>query len=153
MKFGSKITGLEGVAKTLQNMPRVTARRIIMPSLRAGAGVIKAQAEANVRIAATAGYATGGLEKNIRFYNYRKYRGRYRVGVQVRRKAVSAYKIVKGQAVRMGLYAAVLDYGKKGQPPTGWLRGAIRGKMQDAVAKVVSTLKSGLPAVVNEAKK
>lgn len=153
MHFEVDITGLEDVEKVLGNLPRVTARRIIMPALRDGAKPIKSQAEANVKSIATRGYATGTLERNIQMYNYRKYRGMYRVGVQVKRRSVNQKKIVNGEPVRIGLYASVLEYGKKNQPPQAWLRGAIRARGQEAVNAILNYFRNNLDKAVQDAKK
>lgn len=153
MEVGVQFQGMEQVVKTLLNLPGSTRRKVIMPALRAGATVVRDQAAANVRTVAVQGYATGKLEREIRFYNYKKLRGAFRVGIQVRRGAVNRKKIVNGQPVRVGLYASVLEYGKKNQPPRSWLRKALREKEQDTVTAVTNYISKNLDQAVKDAQK
>lgn len=124
-----------------------------MTSLRAGGQIVRRNAEANFKAAATAGYATHTAEKNIRVYSLRKYRGNYRVGVQIRRGAVNKKKIVNGKPVRIGLYASVLEYGKHNQPPRSWIRKAIRESSHQVYIEVAREFRLGLTQAVLEAKR
>lgn len=153
MQLNYNFLGADQIQNFLGKLPRTTARKIIMPALRAGAVPVAKQAVFNIKALANAGYSTGELEKNIRVYNYKKYRGMYRVGIQVKRKSVNRYKIVNGQPVRIGLYGAVLEYGKDGQPPRSWARSAIRSRESEAYNATLNYFRKNLYKAVGDAKK
>lgn len=153
MEFEGKITGVADIDKVFLRLPKSSQRRAYTFALRAGAVIVRDAAAANVRAVATQGYSTGTLEKNLRVYSGRKYRGAYRTLVQIRRGAVNSRKIVNGSPVRIGLYAAVLEYGKKGQPPRSWIRKAIREKKQQAVDKIRQEFNRRMVDVIKDAKR
>jgi HK97 gp10 family phage protein len=153
MEMRTQIRGIAELEKTFRNIPKGTRRRAIMPSLRAGGAVIRGLAESNLKAAATEGYSTGYAAKQVRVYTLRKYRGSYRVAVQIRRKAVNTRKIVNGEPVRVGLYVAVLEYGKSGQPPKSWIRKAIREGKNKATEAVARQFRINLPKAIAEAKR
>lgn len=138
------------VERVFKNLPRTTQRRALMPALRAGAFVVRDLAVANVR-AVTSGESTGVLERNIRVYNYKKYRGNYRVAVQVKRGMMNTK--VKGKPVRVGLYAAVLEYGKEGQAPRSWIRKAIRDGQGAAVSALTKEASKRMNEAVRDARR
>lgn len=152
MQFATEIQGIRQLESTFGNLPR-TSRRIYMTSLRAGGSLVRKKAENNLKAVATAGYATGTAEKNIRVYNLRKYKGNYRVGVQIRRGAVNKKKIVNGSPVRIGLYASVLEYGKKNQPPRSWIRKAIRESGPEVYVAVAREFRIGLTQALQQARR
>lgn len=152
MEFDGKLSGIADLDKAFRNLPGSTRRKANMQALRAGAAVVRNMAEANVRDV-TSSEATGYLAKNIRVYNYKKYRGNYRVAVQVRRRAVNNKKLVKGLPVRVGLYAAVLEYGKKNQPPRSWIRKAIREGKDAAVNALTREMNKRMVDAVQDAKR
>lgn len=137
------------VEKLFRNLPRTTQRRALMPGLRAGANIVKDMAIANVK-SVTSGESTGVLEKNIRVYNYKKYKGNYRVAVQVKRGLMNT--IGGGKPVRVGLYAAVLEYGKQGQAPRSWIRKAIRDGQGPAVSALTQEIRKRMDDAIREAK-
>lgn len=145
--------GLDEVSKTLLSLPAAMRRKVIMPALRSGAKVVRDQAEANVRSVANKGYATGELEKNISVYNFKKYKGSYRVAIMVKRNAINKTKIVNGKPVRIGLYASVLEYGKDGQQPRSWIRKAIREKVRETVNAVTRYIAQNINTAVQQSKK
>lgn len=144
---------VSGVDKLFLNLPRTTQRRAYMPALRAGGFVIRDMAVENVKSVATRGYATGTLEKNIRVYSYKKYRGNFRVGVQIKRGAVNQKKIVNGKPVRIGLYGSVLEYGKKNQAPQSWIRKAIREGKSPSYNAILKEFNKRLIDAVREAQR
>lgn len=149
MDFTSTIDARD-IDLLLKNLPGTTRRKSIMPALRAGGRVIKDGAEANLK-SVTSGDSTGVLEKNIRVYNYKKTRGNYRVGVQIRRKAVNNKKIINGEPVRVGLYGSVLEYRDGGK--YSWLRKAARENEKQAHAGITEELRKRLVEAVYEAKR
>lgn len=151
MQFSSSINGIRELELTFNNIPR-QSRRVYMTALRAGGTVVRKNAEKNLKAVATAGYATGTAEKNIRVYSLRKYRGNYRVGVQIRRGAVNRKKIVNGSPVRIGLYASVLEYGKKNQPPRSWIRKAIRESNHDVYVEVAREFRIGMVQAIQNSR-
>lgn len=152
MDFNAQFIGLKEIEKTFSKLPG-TSRKVYMRALRSGAKIIRDSAESNLKSIATRGYATGTAEKNIRVYNLRKYRGSYRVGVQVRRESVNTKKIVNGEPVRIGLYASVLEYGKEGQQPQSWIRKAIRENPSSVYYEVARDLRLGMTQAILEAKR
>lgn len=152
MQFDVGIDGIQQLDKVFRNLPKTTQRKAIMPSLRAGAVVIRNLATENIK-SVTKGDGTKVLEKSLTVYNYRKYKGNFRVGIQVKRKLVNTKKIVNGQPVRVGMYAAVLEYGKDGQAPRTWARKAIREGQPQAVSALTKELSARMIDALNEAKK
>lgn len=132
------------------NLPRSTKRKVHMPALRAGGAVLRKKAEANIK-SVVSGESTGTLEKNIRVYSYKKYRGNYRVGVQVKRGAVNNKKIIKGQPVRVGLYAGVLEYRDGGK--YSWIRKASREGKNEAVSDVTREFNRRMIEAIRDAKR
>jgi HK97 gp10 family phage protein len=147
MQLDNKVTGLDEVLRTMQNMPRAMRNRAARPALRRGAAIVRDAASANVKQIADKGYATGLLERSLRVYSLRMYRGMLRVAVMVKRGLATSNN------VRVGLYAAVLEYGKENQPPRSWIRKAAREKTSEAFNVVASEIKTRLNDVVNEAKR
>lgn len=147
------IEGVDKIEKVFANIPRATRKKASRQALREGAGVIREMAETNVKSIANEGYATGTLERNIRVYSLKQLRGALRVAVMVRRGAVNLKKLIKGEPVRIGLYASVLEYGKKGQPPKSWIRKAAREGASKAYDVVVKGISKRIDDILNEAKK
>lgn len=147
MDFTVKITGTDELDKVLAKLPRATQRKAIMPALRAGAAEIRDMAAVNVKSVATMGYATGLLARSLRVYNLRKYRGNYRVAVQVKRNLLTK------DGTRVALYAAVLEYGKKNQPPQSWIRKAAREGKDIAFRTVTKEIGMKIAVSVLDAKR
>lgn len=147
MDFNARLTGIDNLDKVFRNLPRTTQRRAIMPALRAGAFVIRDLASSNVR-SVTSGESTGVLAKSLRVYNYRKYRGNYRVGVQVKRGLMNTQ--VKGKPVRVGLYAGVLEYREGGR--YSWIRKAIREGQPQAVSALTKEVNKRMVEAVRAAR-
>lgn len=147
MDSSIKITGLEDVRKALGNLPRSTRNKMMRPALRRGAAVVRDAASANVKAIANQGYATGLLAKSLRVYSLRAYYGMLRVAVMVRRGLVTS------KGVRVGLYAAVLEYGKENQPPRSWLRKAAREQKDVSLRAISQEASKRLPDAVKDAKK
>jgi HK97 gp10 family phage protein len=144
---------MKEVLKTFANMPRTSSGKALRPALRAGGNVVKIAAGVNVAAVADRGYATGLLRRAIRVYSLRRLRGMLRVGVMVQRGLTNAKKIVNGQPVRVGLYASVLEYGKKNQPPRSWLRKAARESTNATLQTIIKVIKERLPIAVEDAKR
>ena len=147
MQVGVNITGLENLERTLAAMPRATRNKAIRPAMRRGAAVVRDAASENVKAVADKGYATGLLARSLRVYSLRVYRGMLRTAVMVRRGFVTP------DGVRVGLYAAVLEYGKQGQPPRSWIRKAAREKATATVDVVREEIKRRLAEAVMDAKR
>lgn len=152
MEFETRLTGVAELDRTFANLPRTTQRRALIPALRAGAYTVRDMAAANVK-AVVSDDATGLLARNIRVYTLKKYKGNWRVAVQVKRGLHNTKKLVKGKPVRVGLYAAVLEYGKQGQPPRSWIRKAIREGKTAAVNKLLQEANKRMVDAVAEARK
>lgn len=143
---------IRSVLKMYANLPRATRNKTLRPALRAGAKVIRDQAVQNIK-SVTKGDGTKIGQRSVTVYQLKQVQGRLRVAVAVTRKKVNKYKIVNGKPVRVGLYLSVLEYGKHNQPPTGWLRGAARGKESAAFNQIAAVAAKNLPAAIQEAQK
>lgn len=153
MILETKVSGDKELLIVFQNLPKTTRTNAVRPALREGASLIAGLARKNVKMVAVKGYATDTLIKNIRYYNLKDLRGMARVGVSVKRGAVNAKKIVRGQPVRIGLYAAVLEYGKKNQRPASWIRRAIRNGETPAVNLILKGIDKRMAEAIEKAKK
>lgn len=146
-----KVTGLTEVERVFFNLPKSTAKKAYVPALKAGGRVIRKRAANNIK-SIVSNSATHTLEKGLAVYKLKNVGGNYRVGVQVRRKLVNKLKIVKGEPVRVGLYASVLEYGKQGQPPRSWIRKAAREGKDEALQAVAAEMDKLMPEVIKDAK-
>lgn len=153
MQFSHKIVGLDKLNTTFAKLPKSTQNRALKPAMRKGMLVVREAASVNVQNIADKGYATGLLARSLRVYNLRKYRGMLRVAVMVKRGLVNVKKIVNGQPVRVGLYASVLEYGKRDQEPRSWIRKAAREKEKVVLNTVTSEAYRRIKDAVLEAKK
>jgi HK97 gp10 family phage protein len=141
----------QNLDKAFANLPRTTQNKALRPALREGAKVVQQAAIANVQ-AITGEDSTGTLARNIVVRTYKKFRGMMRAGVQIRKGAVYAGKRDKSGPVRVALVGAVLEYGKKGQPPRSWIRKAAREKTSEAVAAVTRRVNQRMVEAVRDAK-
>lgn len=147
LEFRVKVDGLDKLQKTLAAMPKATRNKALRPAMRGGMAIVRDAASQNVQAVADKGYATGLLARSLRVYSLRIYRGALRVAVMVKRGLTTP------DGTRVGLYAAVLEYGKQGQAPRSWIRKAAREKSADVVWKVRGEVSKRLADVVNEAKR
>ncbi len=148
----AKITGIDEVIKTLRNLPGATQRKVIMPSLRKGGNVVKKLAVSNIK-SLVSNEATGTAARSISVYNLKKKGGNYRVGVQIKKGAVNSQKLVNGKPVRVGLYMAVFEYGKKNQSPRSWIRKAAREGVVPATNAVRQEFSKRIDLAVKDARK
>lgn len=146
MQFSAALDTKE-IEKVFRNLPRTTQRRALMPSLRVAAFVIRDIAVSNIK-SVTSGEGTGVLEKNIRVYNYKKFKGNYRVAVQVKRGLMNTK--VRGKPVRVGLYAGVLEYREGGR--YSWIRKAIREGKYKTVSTLGDEVKKRMSEAIADAK-
>lgn len=152
MNFSSSVTGADKVAKVLANLPAKTRSAAGRKALREGAKVVKAEASANVKkITSESKVATGTLARGLAVYGMKKLRGMLRTGVMVRKGLVHK-RIIKGSPVRVGLYASVLEYGKRNQPPRSWLRKAADDKSGQVYAKIREELAKNIDKAIEESK-
>lgn len=147
MEIGTRITGEKELFRTFSKMPRSTQNKALRPALRLGAGYIRDLASSNVKAVTDRGYSTGLLARNIRVYSMRKYQGSLRMRVAVRKGAIAK------NGARLGLYGSVLDYGKDGQAPRPWMRGAKRNGERQAVNITIQEIKKRISDAVMDAKR
>lgn len=151
MDFKSNISGVQNLDKVFNNLPRSMQRKAYMQALRAGAIPVRDAAREN--IAAVSKPFTGVLSRkgSVVIYNYKKSRGNYRVGVQIKRNLLN--NKVKGEPVRVGLYAAVLEYGsaKLNRRPRSWIRKAIREQKERAVSSITKEMSRRMVDAVRDA--
>lgn len=151
MEFKSNISGVQDLDRVFNSLPRSMQRKAYMQALRAGAGPVRDAARENIR--AVSNKFTGVLSRRgtVTIYNYRKSRGNYRVGVQIRRNLLN--NKVKGEPVRVGLYAAVLEYGspKLNRRPRSWIRKAIREQKSKAVDSLTKEMNKRIVDAVKDA--
>lgn len=156
MKFYTKVTGLQQLDKTFSKLPRAMQNKAYRQSLREGAKVVQEAARVNVRKASDP--FSGLLHKrgSIRIYNLRKFRGNFRVAVQIQRGLTNSVKRDKdGKPVRVGMYAAVLEYGstKLNRKPRPWIRPAIRENKAEAVSAIARGMSVRIDDALKEARK
>lgn len=152
MDFSSSFTGLSDVEKVFKNLPRSSQRKVYMKALRAGGKVIKEDATNNIRQVSDKYTGVLSQKSSIAVYNGKKYRGNFRVLVQVRKGLINT-KVNKSNPVRVGLYASVLEYGKKNQRPRSWARKAIREGKVKSVEALRKEFYIRLPEAVQDAKR
>lgn len=148
--MGTTITGATELDKTFLALPGATRRKVIMPSLRQGGAVVRELAIANLK-GILSDKSTGVLIRNIRVINKKKTRGYYGVMVSVKRGVMNTK--VKGQPVRVGLYASVLEYGKRGQAPRSWIRKAVREGVEPSLSEMRKVFRLKIYDAIREAKK
>lgn len=153
MEIDTSVQGLKEVEAIMRRIPTTMRTLAGHRALAAGANVIKQAAVSNLKaITAESKVATGTLAKGIRIYKMKKKRGMLRVGVMVQKGLVNKKKIVKGKPVRVGLYASVLEFGKKNQPPRSWLRSASKQNSDKIAAATEKALAEQLVKIVEAAK-
>lgn len=148
----TKITGIKEVIETFSKLPKSVRNKAMRPALRVGATVIQKAAIANL-LSVLSGSSTGLLQRNIRIYNLKKFRGKLRVAVMVKRGLVYPGRIVKGKPVRVGEAAAVLEYGKDDQPPRSWIRKAARESPPKVLSEMTQEARKRMESAINDAKK
>lgn len=156
MDFKANLTGIYDLDKVFSNLPRTIRNRAARPALRAGAAKVRDAARDNVR--QVADMFTGVLSKrgSITMYNMKMFRGSLRVAVQIRRGLVNTQKLDRnGKPVRVGMYAAVLEYGsrKLNRRPRSWIRRAIREQHNQAVSAIRSEMNKRMVEAVKDARR
>lgn len=149
--IGIKETGISEVKKMFSSLPKSTAKKSYKKALKAGGTVVRKLAASKVK-SIVSNEATHTLEKGLAVYSLKPKNGNYRVAVQVRRGLLNTKKIVNGEPVRVGLYASVLEYGKKGQPAKSWLRSAAREGAGAALEAAEIAFYTTLQQAVDDAK-
>jgi HK97 gp10 family phage protein len=152
MDFTGSISGVQDLDRTFANLPRAMQRKAYSQALRAGAGPVRDAAQENIRIVSQPFTGLAQKRGTIRIYNLRKSRGNFRVSVQVKRGLTNPAKKSKGGPVRVGLYLAVLEYGKAGQPPRSWIRKAIREKKGPAVDALTKEMSKRMIDAIKDAR-
>lgn len=157
MKIEVKLSGVEGVLKTLRDLPpEVVSKRggPVKLALAKGARLIRDQAKANLRSAISAnatGESTGLLEKNVivsrgkpptvgkgERYLVRVRRKQYpRKGTAVKGGKRDRAKPKRGSTLQT---ANLLEYGSSHQSASPWLRPAVRQKGAEAISVISSDL-------------
>lgn len=153
MKFDVKFNGLSEIDKIFLNMPRSSQRKIYSYALRKGAYPVKVSATNNIKSVSSPFTGLLSRQSSVAIYNLKKKRGYYRVSVQIKRKLVNVKKVVNGSPVRVGLYASVLEYGKKNQAPRPWLRKALRERKGDVFSSINSEFNKRLIDAIKDARK
>lgn len=152
MQLSVSVMGDKEVEKALRNLPSKTRDIASKRALKAGGGVVKRAAAANVvSITSESKVATGTLAKGLAVYQMKKKHGMLRVGIMVK-KGLKNRRIIKGSFVRVGLYASVLEYGKKNQPPRSWLRKAAKEKASVAFQVVKDEIGRNLDKAIEAAR-
>lgn len=145
-----KITGADGVQKVFTNLPRSTAKKCHMQALRAGGKVVKRNAVKRLK-AQVSPESTGVLEKGLTVYSLKKIRGQYRVGVAVKRGLVNQQKLIRGEPVRVGLYASVLEFRDGGK--FAYMRPAAKESVNEVLNVMTSEISRRLNSAVEDAKR
>lgn len=156
MDFSSTVSGVKELDKTFSNMPRSSQRKAYMKALRAGAKPVKEASTENIKQVSDKYTGVLALKSSVAIYNARKYRGNFRVLVQIRRGLINTRVEAFGKKpVRVGLYASVLEYGsaKLNRAPRSWIRKAIREKKNIAGDEIRKEFGKRLAEIVMDAKR
>lgn len=137
---------------TFRQLPISTQRKALRPALTEGAKVIQRAAKQNVAAVASKD-VTGTLQRNIVVRAAKNSRGRLRRVVQIRPQATHPTKRDRNGPVRVAVYGAVLEYGKKNQPPRSWIRKAIRENESAAIEAVRREASIRMTAAVADARR
>ena len=154
-----KVEGLEGVLKSLQQLPKEISQKRggpVRSALRKGANVIRKQARENVRrIVAEPNvgggdYSTGLLEKSITVVRGRPHRTlngeRMFVLVPKRRRYPISDRTPTG--IPVSTVGRMLEYGTSKRKPMPWMGPAFHAKKDEAVTTIVTELKKGVDKAV-----
>ena len=154
-----KVEGLEGVLKSLQELPKEVSQKRggpVRSALRKGANVIRKQAQANVRAITQepnvggGDYSTGLLEKSITVVRGRPHKTlngeRMFVLVPRRRRYPISKRTPTGIPVVM--VGRMLEYGTKRNPAHPWMGPAFHAKKTEAVNVTIAELKKGIDKAV-----
>lgn len=154
MDFSSSVTGIDQLDSVFLNLPKTTRRRALRPALRDAAGIVKQAAQDNLKNVVSP-ESSGVLENSLAIYNLKAKQGALRVAVQIKRGMVNSTKLVNGEPVRVGLYAAVLDYGKtaQNQAPTGWLRNAAKNNVDKVKQRLTIGIAAEMVNAIKDAQK
>ena len=160
MKIEMKLSGADGLLKTLQSLPpEIVSKRggPVKLALAKGARIIRDQAKQNLRSEmADSADSTGLLEKNIIASRGKQMFGSKgeRYLVRVRRKAYDQGKLGRrekaGKRVTTHKTASLLEYGSKRQPATPWLRPAVRQKGAETISAITADLDRRIQKVVRD---
>lgn len=156
MDYQATITGDKLLDSVFLNLPRSTQTRAYGPVLRAGAEPVKQAAHENLKAVSEPFTGLATRKNTLRVYRLRKFRGSFRVAVQVRRGLTNAAKRDKeGNPVRVGMYLAVLEYGsqKLNRRPRPWIRKAIKENVQPALDEMRKAFAQKLPDIISDARK
>lgn len=150
-----KIIGLEGVMKTLKELPpELVSKRggPVRSALRKASLLLVNEAKANVQKIIDepniggGNYSTGFLQKNIITARDSKMRGGERYYVRVRRKAYPEGR-TKKTATGVG---ALLERGTERRKPMPWMRPAFDAKKHEVVQFFPQELRKQLDRIVKK---
>lgn len=156
MDFIGSLTGIQNIDKVFNNLPRSMQRKAYMQALRSGAGPVRDAARDNLRTVLRPFSGISHKRGTVRIYNLRKFKGSYRVAVQVAKGLTNSAKLDgEGKPVRVGLYLSVAEYGstKLNRAPRSWIRKAVREKKTDAVNNITTEMNKRIVEAVEDAKK
>lgn len=154
-----KIEGLDGVLKSLQELPKEVSQKRggpVRTALRKGANLIRNEARANVRRITDAPNVGGGdkstglLEKSISVVRGRQHATlngeRMFVLVPRRRRYPIDARTTSGIAVVT--IGRMLEYGTSKMPAHKWMGPAFHAKKGEAVTTIVTELRKGIDRIV-----
>ena len=154
-----KVEGLEGVLKSLQQLPKEVSQKRggpVRAALRKGANVIRKQAQANVKAITDkpniggGDYSTGTLQKSITVVRGRPHRTlngeRMFVLVPKRRRYPISKRTPTG--IPVSTVGRMLEYGTSKRKPMPWMGPAFHAKKDEAVTTIVTELKKGIDKAV-----
>lgn len=155
MRLDVNINGIQELQKTFQNLPKAMQSTVYRQALREGGNLVRNAAQRNLDLVSDDFTGLLGRRGSVVVYNYKKYRGSFRVGVQIKRGLVNTKKKDKdGKPVRVGLYASVLEYGsqKLNRISRPWLRKAIREEKNNAILTVQKEISRRMDFAVKRAR-
>lgn len=163
-RYAVKVTGLDGIQKKLKALPKAVERKVLRSALRAGAGVIRAEARDNVAV------DTGSLKKKIAVKegDPKKYGGGVVMSVGVEKGSFFATRKrdggVKYKRLRKGdkvqkkargkitpaRYAHLVELGTAHSAPKPFLRPAVDSKKEETMAAIEKKGREAFDKAVRE---
>ena len=154
MKVDLKISGIDGVLNTLQQLPHEVVSKQGGPvklALAKGARLLRDEARKNMRVAIAEGgqASTGMTEQNVIAKRAKAPFGskgeRYIVTVR-KRPFLNAY----GIKTNPRMTANLLEYGSVHQPATPWLRPAVQAKGEQVIGVMSDDLVRRVEQVIRK---
>ena len=151
-KIANKVTGLEGLLKTLDGLKQGTVNGILRPAIRGGSAIIAKAAKENIRPRAD---RTGQMRRSIgavvrtgrrggSVYGVIGPRHGFRIPVGVRKRGKNKGDVVYHDPAKVGHLVEKGHGGKSPAPPHPFMRPAIDATRGAVVSEMREKIRAGL---------